>query len=94
MHRLCDFKRACDVELPETSSLKVDVHRVIATTARMFERTGESRHLDYEKAFEREIRKKAARTPRSAGIITLRIPLKKATSSHASGSCRVAVRGV
>jgi len=29
----------------------------------MFERTGDSRHLDYEKAFEREVRKKGRQNP-------------------------------
>lgn len=51
------------MELRETSSLKVDVDRVIRDHRTMFERTGNLRHLDYEKAFEREVRKKGRQNP-------------------------------
>lgn len=56
--RVCDFKRGCDGVLPESKAITVPVDRVIADRRRKFDQDGNPRHLEYEKAFGRELRRK------------------------------------
>ena len=61
--RLCDFKKGCDGELPDSVAVVVPVDEVIADRRKKFEETGNPKHLEYEKAFARELRKKGAQNP-------------------------------
>lgn len=61
--RLCDFKRGCDGEVPDSVAVVVPVDEVIADRRKKFERSGDSKHLEYEKAFQRELRKKGKNNP-------------------------------
>lgn len=53
---LCDFKRGCDGEIPDTEAIVVTVDEVIADRRIKFKETGDPKHLEYEKAFNRLIR--------------------------------------
>lgn len=61
--RLCDFKRGCDGQLPESVAVVVPVDEVIRDRRKKFEQTGDPKHLEYEKAFNRELRKKGKNNP-------------------------------
>jgi hypothetical protein len=64
--RLCDFKKGCDRELPGSAAIVVPVDEVIRDRRAKYDETGEPRHLEYEKAFTRELRtKKRASEPMS-----------------------------
>lgn len=60
--RICDFAKGCKGELPG-EAIVVPVDQVIADRRKKFEETGDPRHLAYEKAFERELRKKGRENP-------------------------------
>lgn len=61
--RTCDFSRGCKGEIPGSSAIVVPVDEVIADRRRKYEETQDARHLAYEKAFERELRKKGRENP-------------------------------
>ena len=61
--RLCDFKRGCDGQLPESMAVVVPVDEVIRDRRKKYEATAELKHLEYEKAFNRELRKKGKNNP-------------------------------
>lgn len=61
--RVRDFKRGCDGELPESKAIVVPVDRVIADRRKKYEQDGNPRHLEYEKAFGRELRLKGRQNP-------------------------------
>ena len=61
--RMCDFKKGCDGELPGSVAIVVDVDQVIADRRKKFEQSGNPRHLEYEHAFARELRKKGRENP-------------------------------
>ena len=61
--RVCQFAKACRGELADCVSVVVPVDEVIADRRAMFEATGDPVHLNYEKAFERELRKKGRENP-------------------------------
>jgi hypothetical protein len=61
--RQCDFKKIKDGLVPGTKAIVVPVDKVIADRRKKFEQTGDVRHLAYEKAFERELRKKGKANP-------------------------------
>jgi hypothetical protein len=61
--RDCDFRKGCDGELEESVSLSFDVDRIIADRRKMYEATGDERHLNYEHTFLRELKKKGKMNP-------------------------------
>lgn len=61
--RTCDFKKGCDGDLPDSEAIIVDVNQVIADRRKKYEESGEEKHLEYEKAFQRELRKKGKDNP-------------------------------
>ena len=61
--RTCDFKKGCDGELPGSVAIVVPVDQVIIDRRKKYEQSGNARHLEYEKAFERELRKKGRENP-------------------------------
>lgn len=61
--RICDFKRGCDGELPDSVAIIVPVDEVIRDRRKKFEETGNPAHLNYQKAFERELRRKGRENP-------------------------------
>jgi hypothetical protein len=60
--RICDFKRGCDGDLPGLAII-VPVDEVIADRRSKYEQDGSAKHLEYEKAFGRELRKKGRGNP-------------------------------
>lgn len=60
---MSDFKRGCDGELPDSVSLIMPVERVIADRRRKYEETGDPKHLNYEKKYTRELKKKGGQNP-------------------------------
>lgn len=60
---LSDFKRGCDGELPDSVSLVVPVAQVIHDRRKKFEETKDPKHLNYEKTYSRELRKKGGQNP-------------------------------
>jgi len=58
-----DFKKGCDGEMPDSVVVKVDVEEVIHDRRKKYEETGDPKHLEYEKAFQRELRKKGKDNP-------------------------------
>ena len=61
--RLCDFLKAKSGERHGTVAIVVPVDEVIADRRKKYEETGNPKHLEYEKAFARELRKKGAQNP-------------------------------
>jgi hypothetical protein len=61
--RLCDYYRACRGEVPGTVTIVVPVDEVIRDRRLKYEQTGDDRHLEYERAFTRELRKKGKNNP-------------------------------
>lgn len=61
--RMCDFKRGCDGQMPGSEAIVVPVDEVIADRRAKFEETKDPTHLNYEKAYERELRKKGPENP-------------------------------
>lgn len=61
--RLCDFKRGCDGQIPGSVAVVVPVDEVIADRRKKYEQTGDPKHLEYEKAFQRELQKKGKNNP-------------------------------
>lgn len=61
--RLCDFKRMTDGETANSKAIVVPVDEVIRDRRKKFEVTGDPKHLQYEHAFERELRKKGRQNP-------------------------------
>ncbi len=62
--RVCDFKKGCDGELPGSVAIVVTVDEVIADRRKKYEQSGNPRHLEYENAFSRELRKKGRENPK------------------------------
>ena len=60
---LSDFKLGCDGQLPDSFNLWIDVYQVIRDRREMYRRTGDPSHLEYEKTFLREVRKKGIANP-------------------------------
>jgi len=60
--RMCDFKRGCDGDLPGVAII-VPVDEVIADRRVKYEQEGGAKHLECEKAFGRELRKKGRENP-------------------------------
>jgi hypothetical protein len=61
--QMCDFKRGCDGELPDTDRIVIDADAVISDRKKMYEQTGDPIHLEYKRAFERELKKKGRENP-------------------------------
>ncbi|MGE0536652.1 MAG: hypothetical protein AB7O68_16900 [Pirellulales bacterium] len=61
--RMCDFKRGCDGEFPNSKAIVCDVDRVIADRRKKYEETGDLRHLEYEKTFQRLLRQYGRANP-------------------------------
>lgn len=61
--RLCDFYRAKNGLNPGCVPIVVPVDEVISDRRRKYEQTGDSRHLEYEKSFARELQKKGRSNP-------------------------------
>lgn len=59
----CDFKKGCDGELPNTEAIIVPVDEVIADRRKRYEETGDPKHLEYEKAYQREVERKGTDNP-------------------------------
>src|SRR4051812_39499469 len=55
--RKCDFKDGCDGKVPDSEAIVVDAEEVIRDRRAMFEKTGDQKHLKYERTFHRIIRK-------------------------------------
>lgn len=60
---LCDFKRGCDGEMPNSVALKFDVDRVFADRRKVYQLTKDERHLRYERRVAKEIKKKGKENP-------------------------------
>lgn len=58
-----DFVRGCKGEIADAVPIVVPVDEVIADRRAKFEETGDPTHLNYEKAFTRELRKKGKENP-------------------------------
>lgn len=61
--QLCDFKRGCDGQLPDSVAIVVDVEEVIRDRREVYEATGDEYHLRYEVKVRREIAKKGRQNP-------------------------------
>ena len=61
--QLCDFKRGCDGQLPDSVAVVVDVEEVIRDRRQVYEKTGDEFHLRYEVKTRREIAKKGRQNP-------------------------------
>lgn len=61
--RLCDFKKGCDGELPDSTRIIVPVDQGIADRRKKYKETGDLRHLEYEKTFERMLKKFGRENP-------------------------------
>jgi hypothetical protein len=61
--RMCDFKRGCDGDFPNSRSIVVDVDAVIADRRKKYEQTSDPKHLDYEKTFARLLKEKGRDNP-------------------------------
>ncbi len=61
--RVCDFKKGCDGELPHSKPIVCNVDRVIADRRKKFEETGNPKHLEYEKAFQKLLRQFGRENP-------------------------------
>lgn len=61
--RICDFLKAKAGERAGTVAIVVPVDEVIRDRRKKFEQTGDPKHLNYEHAFERELRKKGKENP-------------------------------
>lgn len=60
---MSDFKRGCAGDLPDSEAVIVPVDDVIADRRKKYEETADPSHLEYEKAVERETRKKGRENP-------------------------------
>ena len=56
--RLCDFKKGCDGDLPDTRVLIYDVDRCISDSQLLYEITGDPTHLKYKDTYAKEVKKK------------------------------------
>jgi len=61
--QLCDFKRGCDGQLPNSVSVVVPVDEVVRDRRRLFEQTEDAAHLAYEHKFQEELRKYGRENP-------------------------------
>ena len=61
--RLCDYYAGCKGELPDSEVIIVPVDEVIKDKQKMYKKTKDPIHLEYKKAFERELRKKGRENP-------------------------------
>lgn len=61
--RMCDFYRAKNGQTAGCVAIVVPVDQVIRDRRKKYEETGDPKHLEYEKAFEREVRKKGPNNP-------------------------------
>lgn len=61
--RICDFLLAKKGERHDTVAIVVPVDEVIRDRRKKFDETGDPKHLNYEHAFERELRKKGRQNP-------------------------------
>jgi hypothetical protein len=56
--RKCDFKEGCDGKFPDSEAIVVDAEEVIRDRRAMYEKTGDPKHLKYERTFQRILKKK------------------------------------
>lgn len=56
--RKCDFKQGCDGKVPDSERIIVDADEVCRDRREMFDRTGDPKHLKYERTFQRILKKK------------------------------------
>lgn len=62
-HGICDFNKGSDGELPGSVAIVVLVDQVIADRRKKLEESGDPTHLEYAKAFNRQLRKKGRENP-------------------------------
>jgi hypothetical protein len=68
--RKCDFKRGCDGDLPGVT-IVVPATEVIADRRSQYEQDHSTKHLEHEKTFVRELRKKGHDNPETRRIFYL-----------------------
>lgn len=85
--RICDFKKRSGAELANCVRVVVTVDEVIAGRRRKFDETGDTKHVEYKSAFEREMPRKGRENPQIRRNYYLDDAVEEGNLFLASDSC-------